>query len=307
MSRFCRRRGSKKELGMTAADTSGLIAKTLLTSAEIADIEQLARICDEHDHARMRVNWDSLANRSDATANDFLYYQDGKLVGALSLYLFGRSVAEASGMVHPAYRRRGIFRALAEAGIGELGRRGVSQLLLFSDHASESGIAAMQALGAKFEHAEHKMELDELRMPTTFDEQLRVERARAEDAGEIARITGEAFGGSEEDGRNYVLGNMDSDTHHYYLARLAGTPIGALTLITGGGEAGIYGFAVLSAYRGRGYGRQILARSIEYALESKPDKVILEVAPENDRALGLYRSVGFRETQRYDYYELDIR
>jgi ribosomal protein S18 acetylase RimI-like enzyme len=291
---------------MTQSNTHGLVAKSSLTNDEIAAIAQLASICDAHDQATMRVNWDSLANRSGAAPNDFLYYQDGMLVGMLSLYAFGRGEAEASGMVHPNYRRRGIFRALVDAGIAELRRQGIPKLLFFSDHASRSGIAALHALGAQFEHAEYKMELDELHLPARFDEQLRVEQAGRAEAADIARITTSAFGGSEEDGRAYVLGNMGSDTHRYYLARLGETPIGALTLIVGGGEAGIYGFAVLPEYRGRGYGRQILARAIEQALETKPEKVILEVAPENDRALGLYLSVGFRETNRYDYYTLAI-
>ena len=83
-------------------------------------------------------------------------------------------------------------------------------------------------------------------------------------------------------------------------------PIGALNLTIDESGSGIYGFGVLPEYRGRGYGRQILARAIEYAQAVERPPIFLEVAPENDAALGLYTSVGFRETHRYDYFILAI-
>jgi len=290
----------------TNRDQQGLIEKSRLTPDEIAAIEQLARICDAHDRATVRLNVDSLATRSGDAPSDFLFYQDGMLVGALALYVFGTDEAETSGMVHPGYRRRGIFRTLVQAGIAELRRRGIARLLFFCDHASQAGLAALQAIGAQFDHAEHKMELGQPQMPGAFDERLHVERMEAADVDVAAQIMTRCFGGSEADGRHYLAKQVGSDTRHTYIAHLDTLPIGALTLIRSGGEAGIYGFGVLPEYRGRGYGRQILALVIQMALAAGPERIILEVAPENDRALGLYLSVGFRETHRYDYYALAI-
>jgi len=291
---------------MTSADTNGLVAKQTLTPAEIAGIRQLADICDAHDQATIRVNWDSLAARPADETNDFFYYRDGRLVGVLSLYAFGHSDAEVSGMVHPDQRRQGIFRALVDAGIAELRRRGIPKLIFFCDHKSSAGIATLAALGAQYGYAEYRMDLEALRMPAMFDERLRVERAGAADIDAVAQIIAQSFGMSDEDVRRGIAKHITSDTRRYYLARLDGAPIGALNLILGEDDAGIYGFGVVPEQRGRGYGRQILARTIQYALAAGPRQVFLEVAPENDRALGLYQSVGFRETNRYDYYILEI-
>jgi ribosomal protein S18 acetylase RimI-like enzyme len=287
-------------------DKQGLIEMPRLSGAEIAEIEQLAQICDTHDRASVRVNWEMLAARSGDRIDDFLHYQDGRLVGALALYSFNRSEAETSGMVHPDYRRRGIFRALVRAAIEELKRRDTPKLIFFCDHSSRSGIATLEALGAQYGYSEHKMALDQARIPESFDERLRVEQAGEAGAADVAHIIALCFGGSAENMRGDIVKNIGSDTRRYYLARLEGTPIGALNMVISGHEAGIYGFGVLPEYRGRGYGRQILARAIEYAQADGPRRVILEVAPENERALGLYLSVGFRETNRYDYYILDV-
>jgi ribosomal protein S18 acetylase RimI-like enzyme len=283
-----------------------LVEKRQLRPAELAAIKDLASICDVHDRATLRVNVDSLAARSGDAPNDFLCYQDGMLIGALALYVFGNSEAEASGMVHPNYRRRGIFRALVGAGVAELRRRGIPKLLFFCDHATLAGLATLPALGARFDHAEHKMELGQPQMPPAFDARLRVERMTAADVDAVAHILTRCFGGVEADARPHLATQVASDTHHTYVAWLDTLPISALTLIRGGGEAGIYGFGVLPEHRGRGYGRQILARVIQLALAGGPERIILEVAPENDRALGLYLSVGFRETHRYDYYAIEI-
>jgi ribosomal protein S18 acetylase RimI-like enzyme len=277
-----------------------------LTSEEIAEMEQLAQICEAHDHATMRVNWDMIALRSGSDDSDFLYYKDGRLIGELSLYAFGRSEAEASAMVHPDERRAGIFRLLTGVAIGELRRRGIPKLIFFSDHVSGAGIAALEAIGARYGYAEYKMVLDQPQMPAVFDERLRVERGGAEDVEAMAQIMALCFGGEAEDMRQGMLKSVASDVRRYYIGRLDGVPIGALNLQLDEKGSGIYGFGVLPEYRGRGYGRQILARTIEYALAEGHPPVFLEVAPENDAALGLYTSVGFRETNRYDYYIIEL-
>jgi ribosomal protein S18 acetylase RimI-like enzyme len=291
---------------MAARDLHGLIKKHNLTAEEIAEIERLAQICDEHDHATMRVNWGTLASRSGSQINDFLYYEDGRLIGVLSLYTFGRGEAETSAMVHPDERRKGIFRALVGAGIDELRRRAIPKLIFFCDHESQSGIAALEALGAQYSYSEYKMVLGEPRIPASFDERLRVERAGRGDADDVARIIALCFGAEEASMRQGLYKNIESESDRYIIARLDGSPIGALNLQLDEKGGGIYGFGVLPELRGRGYGRQILARTIEYALAEGHRPIFLEVAPENERALGLYQSVGFRETHRYDYYVMAV-
>jgi ribosomal protein S18 acetylase RimI-like enzyme len=285
---------------------TGLIRKQLLTNADLDEIKQLAQICDAHDGATLRFNWATLAARPADETNDFFYYQDGALVGCLSLYTFGGGEAEASGMVHPEHRRRGIFRSLLAVASAELQRRGIPNLLFFCDARSDTGIAFLKALGAQYDHSEYRMDLAEPQAPPACDERLRVERAEKEDSAAVAHIIGLCFGAPEEEVLSGIAKTIDNPAHPHLIGRLDGVPIGALSMIAGEQKVGIFGFGVLPEYRGRGYGRQILAQTIAYASATYQKPIFLEVVPENKGALGLYQSLGFQETSRYEYYQLAV-
>ena len=104
--------------------------------------------------------------------------------------------------------------------------------------------------------------------------------------------------------RQSVAHNMQSSVYQYYIATLDREPIGTLNVQNLGGEAYIYGFVVRPEQRGRGYGKEILARAIADIVAQRPQPIFLEVETENDPAFGLYRSFGFEVTTTYDYYRL---
>ncbi len=73
-------------------------------------------------------------------------------------------------MVHPAYRRKGIFTILFQAALEECQHRTISHILLIVEHTSTSGQAFAKKLATTYDHSEYKMVLNEARLPTSFDE-----------------------------------------------------------------------------------------------------------------------------------------
>jgi ribosomal protein S18 acetylase RimI-like enzyme len=100
----------------------------------------------------------------------------------------------------------------------------------------------------------------------------------------------------------YAKGILEDPVRRYYTGMLKNVYIGKIDVYLEKHEAGIYGFAVLPEYRGQGYGRQILARTIQEIIAMGQKHIMLEVATENRNALSLYQSCGFKETGSYDYY-----
>ncbi len=333
-----------KGIHMTTESRQGLYSKQGLTQAELAEIEHLAQLCNSEDGLDLKLNWETLRRRSKSETNDFLYYEQNTLIGFLGLYVFNAKEAEVSGMVHPVYRRRGIFTQLLSAAQDEIRRRHIPTLLLIVEHTSSSGQAFVRQLKTTYDHSEYKMVLEQFRQPEGFDERLQFREARVDDLPALKHITAEAFGMADNEVDWYSAHVLESSARRYYLATLSNVNIvqhpanastvsndqpiayshspkeadtdasnGSAEMVIGkldvsleGQSAFIYGFAVLPEYRGRGYGRQILARTIQELLAQGRERIALEVATENRNALSLYQACGFRETGSYDYYALSV-
>ena len=132
------------------------------------------------------------------------------------------------------------------------------------------------------------MVLEQFRQPTGFDARLHFREARIDDLPAFKQITAEAFGMADDEVDWYSVKALENPARRYYLATLANVVIGKLEVLLEEQSAFIYGFAVLPEYRGRGYGRQILARTIQELLALGRERIALEVATENRNALSLY-------------------
>jgi RimJ/RimL family protein N-acetyltransferase len=64
-------------------------------------------------------------------------------------------------------------------------------------------------------------------------------------------------------------------------------------------HVGTLGMGILKEYRGKGYGKQMLLRTIEHAQTvSKLEKIELTVFESNEYAIRLYKNIGFKEEGR---------
>jgi L-phenylalanine/L-methionine N-acetyltransferase len=101
------------------------------------------------------------------------------------------------------------------------------------------------------------------------------------------------------------------DPHSCKLVAVAGTQIvGAAGLHPAGGSlrrahARMLGIGIVSDWQGRGVGRQLIARLLDWADNwAGILRVELTVDADNDRAIALYRAMGFVEEGRHRAYAL---
>ena len=87
------------------------------------------------------------------------------------------------------------------------------------------------------------------------------------------------------------------------MAELDGTIVGKIGLVFEANGVYLRAFGVLPEYRGRGYGRFMLATTIATLRAEGQTHFSLDVATDNENALGLYQSCGFTVALAYDYYE----
>ncbi|MFC0189526.1 GNAT family N-acetyltransferase [Fictibacillus aquaticus] len=282
----------------------GIVKRSQLTKQELDDIKVLEDICSNYENITLKLNWSMLRDNKRDSENHIFYYENNVLVGFLGLYYFGRDEIEASGMVHPEYRRRGIYKQLVQTAKEECSSRSISCLILICPGNSASGHAFCKNVGSDYSFTEYYMERnDNTLMDIPAVSGLGIRQAMKEDLDAIARLNQNGFDMALEDAANFASSSLlKGDT---LIAELNGTAIGKLNLRDTDNHAFIYGFVVAKEFRGKGYGRNILMNAVVYSQE-KMNRLhqSLEVAATNDRALGLYKSCGFVEKSKIDYYEL---
>src|SRR5262249_10834731 len=238
---------------MATSGRQGIYKKWTPSDTDLAEIRQLARICQDHEPIELRIGWDALALRIGAKASDFLYYHDDLLVGYFGMDGLGYDDAEGTGMVHPEYRRQGVFRALVAAAREECRRNNTESLILVFDHRSKAASAFANAMGAQHDFSEHNMRLTDISNVPQVQHRLEFRNAGAADASAIGALLAEDFHGDPDQVQQSVARNMQSPLYKYYIATLDGQLIGTLNVQNLGGDAYIYGFVVRPEQRGRGY------------------------------------------------------
>lgn len=274
-----------------------------LSDNELQDIKELDESCSRHEKLNMKLNWDMLISRPDDENNDFLYYEGNKLVGFLGLYGFGPKPKEIeiTGMVHPDYRHKGIFKELFNAARQECIARGAGRILSITERHSVAGTNFVKAGGSQYSFSEYRMKFSEAAAPDFLKHGIILKKAEYEDYPELIHLDALCFGAPDcvmEDRRSEEVYKS------VYAAELQGEFIGEIGALMEGKDGYIFGFGVKPEYRGRGYGREILSLMLQKLLAEQINTILLEVEVKNGNALSLYKSCGFKELTAYDYYEM---
>ncbi|WP_223192671.1 GNAT family N-acetyltransferase [Paenibacillus sedimenti] len=290
----------------------GIHTKAGLSTQELDEVRELWHICNDYEHINIKLNWGTLSSRPAGVTNDFLYYENDRLIGFLAIYCFLSTEVEISGMVHPEARRQGIFNRLVQTAKAECRRRTVPKLIFINERGSASGKAFLTNLGARYSFSEYVMELQEQEagiLPVSGDE-VRLRPAVRDDLELLVKLNTSGFAMPEEDAREYVIQTLDGEKERTWIAELGEDrlPVGKIgAMIEADNRGLIYGFCISPEYRGQGIGRTVLQQTvIDLKERYQVHQIKLEVAVENEKALGLYQSCGFRTQNANDYYELLI-
>lgn len=256
--------------------------------------------------------------------NELMYFDGETLIGYLGIGNFGGagSMPELNGMVHPKYRRHGVFQMLSTLAIGECRRQKINSVLLLCDRQSDNGQRFIEKTGARYHHSEFEMYLRNASTERKKDSapEIAFKKATNQDAREVARHNAIYFGEERNDEYHPALdGETDASTQGLlmpeeeerkgmtiYFAICGEQVIGKVHLQLIAGVGGIYGLGVLPQFRGKGFGRAVLLCAVEQLKKAGAKDIMLQVATGNANALHLYESCGFVTTSTMDYFELAL-
>jgi ribosomal protein S18 acetylase RimI-like enzyme len=270
-----------------------------LTSDALQAIAELERQVVEADGGRLKLEWGNLRGRSGDRVEDLLWWEGERLLGFLGIYGFGDS-PELAGMVAPDARRRGIGSALVDAAVTLCRERSNRQPLLVVPRQSIAGKRLALRRGGTLDHSEHHLVLFGEPTSGPHNPEISLRPATAADVPVVVSLLEQGFGWSGPD-------DLGDRLERTALIELRGAVVGTLFLHRDDeAQASIYGFAVEPTMQGRGIGRAALRQACQQLRANGARRIGLDVDVANDRALGLYTSIGFTSLTTEDYFALPL-
>ena len=276
-----------------------------LTPENLIEIKTLEDICNSLEPLNMKLNWESLEARPKDQINDLLIYDDSLLVGFMGLYSFGNNSKEVeiTGMVHPSYRRKGIFQSLFDLTIKEHLPEQTENILLITERSSEAGISFAKKQNANYSFSEYKMKYDVNYSVNLTNSNVTLRKAEEKDFNNVLFVNAQNIGVEVEYFDSSYLRKIYDQT---FVIEINKKCIGKICIFQNESEGFFFGFNILEEYRGNGYGKETLNLAITMLLEKNITDIQLEVETKNMNALTIYKDCGFVDTTIYDYYEIII-
>ncbi|CAM3490807.1 GNAT family N-acetyltransferase [Aeromicrobium ponti] len=276
----------------------------MLANKQLEDIRSLQQICEEKENIELKLNWDSLRNRPDGQQNDLFQYDDnGKLLGYLALYTFGGPM-ELCGMVHPEYRQKGIFSQLFKQARPSLEK--ASKLLINAPANSTSAKSFLISRPCTYSFSEYQMKRQASKIIAEVNPQVTLRNAIESDLKFLSYLDSVCFNIPEQEAIAFNKEVWLGGNEPTFIVEYGGKEAGKIRIQKEENATWIYGFAIEPSLQGNGIGRSALSQVVMNEQNKGIERVHLEVAAENEHALGLYKSCGFEPYGTQDYYEYDL-
>jgi ribosomal protein S18 acetylase RimI-like enzyme len=287
--------------GVTTITNYKIIAFTYDSKEEIDEILLLEQKCKQHDQINLSAGIEHLAKKNGDHA--LLCYFNKELVGLLSWYTSDGIVANINGMVHPEYRRKGVFSNLLQQAKVDMNQQGIKTLNYRFLKDSKSGFSFVKSLNVEFERSEYSMTFSNLQVkkyPCCLD--LHLKPMQPQDFEFIVKCSSQAFGDLETWTREY-FSRTNEPSRKAYIAMIKNVSVGLIRInYTAKDTAVIHDFCILPSYQGKGIGQEVLTKTVSLLLEEQYKHIRLGVVTKNDRALNLYRKAGFEVISEFQYY-----
>ncbi|MCM3629730.1 GNAT family N-acetyltransferase [Paenibacillus glycanilyticus] len=273
---------------------------------QIDQIRNLEQLCKTFDRSSLRVGIECL-KEIDGDEAYLCNNDDNQLIGFLSWHTSDGIEANINGMVHPDFRRQGIFHGLLKRAASDIQTYGIQTCCFRIPSDSEQGSDCIRHLGASLTLSQFSMLLNQLQTTGSSSHPDLVLRVGDDQDFEfMVTCFSQTFGNSESWSGNYLIRTQGPE-RVTYVALDGMTKVGMIRVNYVSAEtAFIHDFCVLPSCQGRGYGREILSGTVRFILDQKCSQVRLGVVTQNRRALNLYQSIGFEVSAEFNYYNMPL-
>lgn len=274
----------------------------------ISEVKSFAQECTRIEGVKTEILPESSMNYKDGMPCLFTCELDNKLIGVLNVFAPGPFEAEIGALVHPEYRRHGIFKMMLREALRELKKYRYRRGLFVIDVSFKPGEQIAHNWGLSFDHGEYNMSnaVEELNINENPGDIVITEACEA-DLDELTNLGIKAFTIDYDAEKQLLIRTMNSPNRIQWAARKGDRIIGLCGIRIKNGECMVFGLGVDPGERRKGYAREILSFVAEYAEKRGADTFCLDVDSENAAALSLYEDFGLKRLLETKYYNFTFR
>ena len=315
--------------------------RTVLNAAEKNQIDDLVKLCNQHDATYTDIYLSNQFNYYPDLPAFFLAYDGETLIGVLNIYADAADEAEIKALVRPEKRRQGIFRFLLQAAREELRQKNYISLLYVVDRGLAGYEKLMAASGGTYTEAEYYMvwqastqaapdsprEKTQIKSKNTDsnpaqetaakgfpavtatnqpNNSRRVRLAKEEDISVSAQIAAEAFDEDVAIQLQYETETFHDPEIYKFVIEEDGQIVGGCSVSVRPELNYIFGLCVAKAKQRQGLGKALLAGTLTYLQAEGRENIALSVVTDNENALRLYQSCGFVTKTANLYYKVKL-
>lgn len=273
-----------------------------LDDLQLLEVDTLLKQCAVADGNTIPI-YPHLLKKQRAPSSILLYHQDEQLIGFLSVYFFYESGCELALMVSPQYRLKGIGRALLQTIIPILKAQDIRQIYFSTSIARTEWLLAK---GLRYDYSEYAMHWfpDTPLLPPQPGLQIRI--AHHADIVDLNAIDAVCFPEQAHDMSQRFEKLLTQKEYQIFIVEYQSQLIGKAHLFWDGDKVQLLDIAILPAFQHQGFGGALITHCLQHGVIHGCALVSLSVMSSNQKALDLYKKLGFSMVNTCDYFIFDF-
>ena len=290
-----------------------------------AAVRELESRCMKTDQTVHRMYLKSDCNLDPFMKCFYIREKKGSPKSVLSISNMEDGRAEITAFTDPEYRRMGLFLELFGEAADMLRERGFDRVYFVHEPASKDGKKVLDRLGARYEKSEYMMEkrldgnggADSCRSGKSriclegeglTGEEILISEAGPDDLERLTGLLADCFSMDPEYARERLREESGGSGPEYSLwkACVKEELAGMCAVCREKETASLFDVCVRREDRRKGIGSALVRGVLDELTAAGIRRVRLQTGSERAAAVRLYRSLGFEETDRLDYYEFFI-
>lgn len=281
-----------------------IIQTSKIQDEHFAKIVALNEECIEEDKFGIPI-YKHLLKKDRILPSTILEFEDDTLTGFLACFFFQATTCEISLFIKPGLRKqkkawlllRHIYPLIAQQNI---------KYVDFSVPQNHPIHNYLKEHNFHYENSEYEMTRESaIAAEVQNAKDLKIRAATPKDMNTILELDSICFG-VQQNSHLRMMEFFNEVDNKILLLEKNSMPIGKAHIHIYKNYARLTDICIAPAHQGKGYGKFVIASAINYLRKQHINKILLEVEAKNENALKIYKGLGFKITNAYDFWRISI-